>query len=329
MRDQFHHVNDIVPTIYEVLGITPPDVYRGFEQMPVTGTSMRYTFTDAAAPTRKAVQYYEMMGHRAIYAEGWKAVTRHRAGVPFEDDHWELYDLANDRSECRDLASGQPGRVEQLVDLWWREAETHDVLPLDDRLVELFGVHVDDHSPHRLDGHYTYRPPMSPRPAQVGAVFGGRGWDLDATIERRAGDSGVLYASGTANSGLSVFVQGERLVFDYNCFGDHQIVESDRNVPTGRSVVGVRLRRTDKSGRATLVIDGDECGSVEIPFVMRMMSSVGPSVGYDHGSPVSGRYDDAFPFEGTLHQVDIQLLSSRRGDPAQAAVESRSRMSQQ
>jgi arylsulfatase len=328
LRDQFHHVSDIVPTIYEVLGVDPPDVYRGDEQMPVTGTSLRYSFAAPDAPSPKAAQYYEMMGHRAIQADGWKAVTRHQAGVPFEDDTWELYHVAEDRSECHDLAADEPERLAALVERWWREAEEHGVLPLDDRTVELFGARFRDRSPHREDRRYTYRPPMSPLPPQVGAALGGRSWDLDAQIDRPAGASGVLYATGTENSGLSVFVQDDRLVFDYNCFGDHHVVESSRPVPTGPSTVGVRFRRRDSdTGAATLVVDGAECGSVEIPFVMRIISSLGPSVGFDHGSQVSDRYDGPFPFEGVLERVDIQLVSGRPVDAS--AAEARATMSRQ
>src|SRR5215472_6412566 len=144
LRDQFHHVNDIVPTIYDVLGVTPPSVYRGYEQMPITGTSFRYSFEDPEVPSRKPVQYFEMMGHRALYSSGWKAVTRHQPGVSFEDDDWELYHVAEDRSECRNLKSTMPDKLAALIDLWWREAEEHGVLPLDDRTIELFGARFRD-----------------------------------------------------------------------------------------------------------------------------------------------------------------------------------------
>jgi arylsulfatase A-like enzyme len=330
LRDQFHHVNDIAPTIYDVLGVTPPEVYHGYEQMPITGTSMRYTFGDPAAPTTKSVQYFEMMGHRAIYADGWKAVTRHQPKVAFDDDQWELYHVAEDRSECNDLAAAEPERLAQLIELWWREAEEHGVLPLDDRTVELFGARFRDRSPHPENRHYTYRPPMTPLPAQVGASIGGRSWDLDATIDRPAGAGGVLYATGTENSGVSVFVRDNRLTLDYNCFGDHHLVTSDIDVPVGASVVGVRFRRTGKNGHATLVIDGAECGTVDIPFVMRMISSIGPSIGYDHGSRVSNEYDDEFPFAGALQRVDIQLISERRAEAAEAAeADARATMARQ
>ena len=318
LRDQFHHVNDVVPTIYEALGVTPPAVYRGYEQMPVTGTSMLSTFDSPNAPSEKTVQYNEMMGHRAIYSDGWKAVTRHQAGVAFDDDRWELYHVDRDRSECNDLAAAMPDKVAALVELWWREAEAHGVLPLDDRTIELFGARFRDRSPHRPDRHYTYRPPMSPMPAQVGATIGGRSWDLEARIERPRQAGGVLYATGTASSGVSVFIQNDRLVFDYNCFGEHSVVESDHEVPVGSSRVGVRFRRVGDGGHATLVIDGTDSGTIEFAFVMRIISSLGASVGSDHGSQVSERYSDSFPFAGTLHQVDIQLVSERSATTASA-----------
>jgi arylsulfatase len=327
LRDQFHHVNDVAPTIFEVLGVTPPAVYRGYEQLPLTGTSMAYTFDRPDAPDTKAVQYFEMMGHRAIWADGWKAVTRHQRGVPFDDDTWELYHVAVDRSECDDLATDMPDRLHELVELWWREAELHGVLPLDDRTIELFGARFRDRSPHPADRRYTYLPPMSPMPAQVGASLGGRSWDMQATVDRPAGAGGVLYASGTENAGISLFVQGDRLVFDYNCFGEHHVVESTTVVPAGTCVLGVRLRREGKGGYATLVVDGEECGRVELPFVMRMMSSTGPSIGYDHGSPVSERYTGAFPFEGELERVEIELLSPSAPDAANA--EQRATMARQ
>ncbi len=327
IRDQFHHVNDLVPTIYEILGITAPEVYRGFAQLPTSGVSLGYTFDAPDAPSEKHLQYFEMMGHRAIYADGWKAVTRHRSGTPFEDDVWELYHLAEDRSECKDLAAEQPDTLARLIQLWWDEAEAQGVLPLDDRTIELFSTRYRDHSPHPVDRHYVYRPPMAPLPAQVAPAMGARGFDLIATVDRPAGAGGVVYASGTQNSGLSLFVQGDRLVFDYNCFADHHLVESDVPVPTGATSVGVRFRRTGTSGEAELRIDGAACGSMTVPFAMTIISSVGPSVGYDHGGPVSDRYSGRFPFEGTLHEIVIDL--PRASDTEAAAADERSEMSRQ
>lgn len=327
LRDQFHHVNDVVPTIYEVLGVEPPAVYRGWEQIAVSGVSMRYTFDAPDARGRKTVQYYEMMGHRAIYADGWKAVTRHQPGVPFDDDDWELYHLTEDRSECHNRAAELPDRVHELIERWWREAEEHGVLPLDDRTIELFSPRYRDRSPHPADGRYAYHPPMSPLPGQAAPPLGGRGWDMTATIDRPAGAGGVLYATGTENSGVSFFVQDDRLVFDYNCFGNHQVVVSEAPVPVGPSSVGVRFRRLGRDGEATLVIDGTDRGTLPIPFVMTLISSVGPSVGYDHGSPVSTRYRGPFPFEGELTRLDVALVQA--GDAPSARAAEREAMARQ
>ena len=329
-RDQFHHVNDIAPTIYETLGIEAPSSYRGLEQIPISGVSMRYSFDAPDRPTAKHVQYYEMMGHRAVYADGWKAVTRHQPGVPFEEDDWELYHLTEDRSECHNRAAEMPEKVAEMVELWWAEAEEYGVLPLDDRTIELFFTRYRDRSPHPSSRRYSYFPPMSPLPGQVAPSLGGRGWDMAAVIDRPEGAGGVLYASGTENSGVSLFVQDSRLVFDYNCFGEHHVVESEETVPVGPSVVGVRFRRTGKSGEATLLIDDLACGTMAVPFAMTMISSVGPSIGYDHGSPVSERYTGHFPFEGRLVRLDVNLVRAATGDEAaRAEADERAAMSRQ
>jgi arylsulfatase A-like enzyme len=332
IRRQFHHVNDIVPSIYDVVGVSPPSTYRGREQMPVTGTSMRYTFADAAAPTRKTVQYFEMVGHRGIYSEGWKAVTRHQAGVPYDDDVWELYHVDEDFSECHDLASERPGKLTELIELWWNQADEHGVLPLDDRLIELFGARFNDRTAHPANRRYTYRPPMSPLPAQAGAALGGRGWNMTASIDRAPTDEGVLFATGTENAGFSFFVQGARLVFDYNAFGHHQIAVSDREVPSGESIVGVQVRRTGaRTGTVQLLIDDEPCGGAELPLLMTVISSVGPSVGSDHGSAVSEGYRAPFPFSGRISRVDIDADPDGRhvASPELAAAEMRAESARQ
>ena len=196
-------------------------------------------------------------------------------------------------------------------------------MPLDDRSIELFFTRYRDRSVHPTDRRYTYYPPMAPLPAQVAPGMGGKGFDLAATIDRPAGAGGVLFATGTENSGLSVFVQGDRLVFDYNCFNDHHVVESGVEVPVGPSVVGVRFRREGAGATAVLYVDGVACGDLDLPFAMHIISSVGPSVGYDHGSPVSERYSGHFPFEGTLHKVDIAVV--HRGAESSDLLESQQR----
>ena len=334
-RTQFASVSDIAPTIYDLLGITAPDEYRGVPQMPITGHSFRTVIEDPAAPAANTLQYFENSGSRALIAQRdgvwWKAVTKHEQGADFDTEPWELYDLTADPSECTDLADAEPQCLAALVDLWWQEAERHGVLPLDDRTIELFRAHRSDRSPHRLEGRYVYRPPMSPIASGASAGLGGRSFDLTARVTSGPGDEGVLWATGNQNSGCSVFVQNGRLVLDYNAFDDHTVVESDIEVPAGDSVLGVHLERDSRStGWAEVSIDGQACGRAVIPAYMRMVSSVGSSIGCDHGSAVSGRYRAPFAFTGTLHEVAIQLPPSRRGaDHEEAAAIARREMSRQ
>jgi len=327
-RSQFVNVSDITPTIYDLLGVTAPETYRGIEQMPVTGQSFRSVLEDADAPAVNTLQYFENAGSRALIAEidgvWWKAVTKHRQGDDFDTEPWELYNLSSDPSECSDLAEAEPQRKDELIALWWSEAEQHGVLPLDDRMLELFASHPNDHSPHRLDRTYVYRPPMSSIPAQASATVGARSFDLTARVTRTAGDDGVLWATGTANSGFSVFVQNGRLCADYNSFDNHTIVESDIEVPIGDSTLSVHMERDSRTtGWVEVSIDGKPAGRGVIDFYMRMVSSIGSSVGQDHGSAVSTRYEAPFAFAGTLHDVTITLPQKRNrtSDEANAASE--------
>jgi arylsulfatase len=292
---------------------------------------MVYSFDAPLVASSKTVQYYEMHGHRAIWSDGWKAVTRHQMGTPFDDDRWELYHVDVDRSEVHDLAESHPEKLQDLIELWWAEAEREGVLPLDDRGLELMSIRFADHTPHPVSRVYRYRPPMSPLPAQASPAIGGRSWDMTATVTRGAGDAGVLYATGTENSGMSLFVHGDHLMFDYNIFGEHHVVASSEPIPEGVVELALRFRREGKTGTATLLIDGREVGRLDVPFVMRTMSSVGPSVGYDHGSPVAEAYAtrrDGYPFSGTLHQLVIEIVS-RTHDADAAAAEARVTMGRQ
>ena len=327
-RDQFVNVADIAPTIYDLVGVTAPAVHRGIEQLPVTGHSFATILVDPAAAPTNTLQYFEMAGSRALVAGEWKAVCKHQAGADYDTEPWELYRLSDDWSECHDLAEQEPAKLAELVALWWAEADRHGVLPLDDRMVELFGARFRPNSTHPADRRYVYRPPMSPLPGQASAAIGGRSFDLTARVTRSAGDDGVIFATGTQNSGISFFVQGDRFVVDYNAFDEHTILESDITIPDGESTLVARFRRGEgRAGSMAIEVDGRPAGSADLALYMRMMSSVGPSIAYDHGSAVSNRYDAPFPFTGTLHEVVIQLVSAP--DPATRAAEAAAAMSRQ
>ncbi len=319
LRHQFHYVTDVAPTIYEIVGVEVPPTYRGLDQMPLSGTSMVYALDDAGATGRHLTQYFEMVGHRALYHEGWKAVTRHAPGSDFDRDRWELYHVAVDPSECHDLAEVEAERLQQLVERWWGEAATHGVLPLDDRGIELFSSRARDHSPHPTSRHYTYWPPLSPIPPQAAAPIGGRSWDLDVAVTRAVGDHGVLLATGTANAGISLFVADERLWLDYNIFGDHHVVGSPAPLADGAASVGVQFRRRDAGGDASLVVDGHVVAVMHVPFVMRIISSIGMTIGHDGPSAVARHYRGPFTFTGSIDRVDIRLVAADSADTTRAA----------
>jgi arylsulfatase len=332
MRKQFVNVSDVTPTLYELLGITPPEVYRGVPQLPLTGHSFRSILDDADAASVNTLQYFENSGSRALVTEidgvWWKGVTKHNQGDDFDTEPWELYRLADDPSELHDLAEVEPEMLATVVDLWWREAERNGVLPLDDRGFELFSPRPSDHSPHRPNRRYVYRPPISPVPSQPSAAVGGRAFDLIAQVTVESGDEGVLWATGNENSGFSIFVQDGKLVADYNSFNTHTIVESSIEVPAGDVELRVHLERDSRTtGFCEIAINGEVCGRGDIGFYMRMVSSVGSSLGRDHGSAVSDRYSAPFAFTGTLHEVVIQL-PPRRSD-SETKTEAAAEMSRQ
>ncbi len=314
LRNQFANVSDIAPTIYELLGITPPDTYKGIEQLPVTGHSFAHLLNNSEAESNNKVQYFEMAGSRAIIAEGWKAVTRHIQGTDYDEEPWELYDLSSDWSECNDLAESNQSKLKELQQLWWDEAHKHGVMPLDDRMIELFGSRFREQSPHSPDRKYVYRPPMSPIPAQAAASIGGRSFDITGKVSFKSGERGVLFAYGTENSGISFFILNDRLIIDYNAFDDHSIIESEATIPNGEVELKAEFRRLGNNGTIELFINQEPNGTIEVPLYMRMISSVGASIGFDHGSPVSELYKDSFPYSGKLEELEIQLVAREPRD---------------
>ena len=306
IREQFHHITDITPTLLDLAGIDPPAERRGIQQIPMAGTSLGYTLNDPETATRREVQYFEMFGHRAIWVDGWKAVTRHEPGNDYDAETWELFHLDVDVSETNNLASAEPDRLTRMVDLWWEEAERHGVLPLDDRTIELFRDPPRPGSVH-AKRTYRYRTPISHLPSGSGAGLGNRSFVIEAHVERPAGAEGVLLATGSTNVGLSLFVQKDHLLFDYNIFHDHHIIRSLSPLPVGDSLLGVHFARDGSTGTATLLVDGSPAGSMDVPFVVRMLGSAGMDIGRDAYSPISDLYEGPFPFQGVFRELVIHL----------------------
>ena len=309
LRPQFCHAVDIMPTILEVTGATCPEEYQGLAQIPLHGASIAPTFGDAGAPAQRNVQYFEQMGHRGIWADGWKAVTYHEQGHAFDDDEWALYDLSTDFSECHDLAAEQPERLRALIDAWWVEAGANGVLPLDDRTIELFGGSSRPASPH-ASNHYRYRPPVSHVPADAAPQLGGRSWTITATVTvPDGGAEGVLYARGGHNVGHTFFVGSGMLQFDYNSLGHHYRATGPIELEPGRHELTARFDRGERGGTLTVGLDGVDLGSAEVPRIVRMLGSTGLDIGRDALSPVVDDYEAPFSWTGSIEQVDFEIRS--------------------
>ena len=303
VRAQFCHANDVVPTILDVLGVEPPSDIGGVPQQDLDGASFRSTFDDPDAPDHKSTQYFEMFGHRGIWHEGWKAVAYHAPYTPFDADTWELYRLDDDFAEVHDLASTDPGRLEELQAMWWRQAADNKVLPLDDRFAERFAENAERHRGGRT--RYELWAGMGHVPTDAAPDLRSRSYTITAEVLEPG--EGVLLAHGDATSGYSLYVRDGHLVHDLSVGGNHQIVRSDRPVPDGPSELGFRLERRGSKGIGTLSIDGLECGSFETDriFVVTISWS-GLDVGRDRASPVSD-YEAPFAFSGRIRRVVVEL----------------------
>ncbi len=323
IRHQFHHVNDVVPTILEMLDIEPKEDYGGYHQIPIAGTSMAYTIDGPDEKSRKGPQYFEMFGHRGIWADGWKAVAHHKRRAPFADEEWELYHLDEDFSECHNLADERPDKLREMIDLWWTEAGRQGVLPLDDRTAGLFEVGRFRPGAPSARSRYVYYPPISQIPNAATPGMGARDWFMTASVERPdAAADGVLVASGTQNVGFSWYIKDGRMVLDSNNYTDHQVVRSDRAVPPGPSTLGVRFSWQDKKGSVSLLIDGVECGTMGVPSALRGGSN-GMSVGRDNLSPVTDDYEAPFPFSGTIRRIEVNLVPFKSPSDEKADAEAR------
>jgi len=266
VRHQFVHACDLMPTLLELIGIEAPATIAGCPQMPLEGESFARSIVDASAPSKASPQYFEMFGHRGLWHQGWKAVAYHPPGTPFENDRWELFHLDRDFSETDDLAAKEPERLDRMISLWWEQAETHQVLPLDDRFGPRFAENAARF--HGARNRFTFHAGMGHVRTDVAPDVRSRSYTIEADVEiGERGAEGVLIAHGDATSGYSLYVRDGHLVHDLNIGGGHEIVTSDRKLPSGVHRLGVRverLRRQSEPAKGartglseyTLLIDG-------------------------------------------------------------------------
>ena len=320
LRTQFHHVIDVAPTLLEAAGIREPKVVNGVEQKPIEGVSMLYSFNDGAAKSQRTVQYFEMFGNRGIYQDGWMATTRHGrlpwgSGSPggFDDDPWELYNIAEDFSQADNLAAKHPEKVKALQAAFLVEAKKYNVLPLDDRLSERFDAAL---RPNPLAGlkRFTYGPGVSG--ISESAVLNTHGVPFSVTAEVEAGDTGsdgVLAAIGGITSGWSLYVKDGRPTFYYNFFEvDHAHIQSNASLPKGKSTVRMEFTPVEpgpgKPADVKLFVNGKETGTGRVAKTVPFRYSVEPfDVGRDTVSPVTEDYKVPFAFQGRIEHVTIEV----------------------
>jgi arylsulfatase A-like enzyme len=311
VRHQYHHSTDIVPTILEVCGLEMPKVYRGVEQYPLSGVSMRYTFNAKPdAPTQKKRQYYSMLGTRGIWEDGWKAAALHAPLVSkgnFDKDKWELYHVDADRSESKDLAQDHPDKLEKLIKAWFEEADKNFVLPLDDRsATEILAVERPAEEAPRE--RYIYYPGTSPVPEGVAVNTRGRSYKILANVEITEPDcSGVIFAHGSRFGGHSLFIKNKKLHYVYNFLGikpEQQFVSPE--LKPGKYTLGMEFIREkagqyqESLGQTKLYVNDKVVaeGPMKTQPGKFTLSGDGLCVGRDSGDAVSQEYQTPGEFQG-------------------------------
>ena len=319
LRNQYHHVVDIVPTIYEAAGITTPATVNGVEQMPMAGTSMMYTFDNADIESTRKTQYYEIGGHRAIYHDGWMASSFH--GVPwaftgsvgFEDETWELYNIEEDFSQSVNLADKHPKKLEELKEIFDQEANRYNVYPLDDRYAER-ALNPLRPSVTRGKKHFRYYQGTTRIPEGGTPPVYMRDHTITSKLNYQKGNEGVIVAVGGNVAGYSFYIKENRLHYTYNFFNKHRYeLVSDIELPEGE--LEVKMAYTQESeewgggGSAKLFINGKEVSSGSIDHVVPIRFAVTETtdIGMDLGSTVTPAYQAPFEYNNTIEFVEYHL----------------------
>ena len=311
VRHQYHHSTDIVPTILDVCGLKMPTVYRGVKQYPLSGVSMRYTFsTKPDAPTKKKRQYYAMLGTRGMWEKGWKASAVHAPLTGkghFEKDEWELYHVDKDRSESTNLAKKHPAKLKALVKAWFEEAKKNNVLPLDDRTAaELLAVERPTEEGPRE--RYIYYPGTSPVPEAVAVNVRGRSYKILADVEITDPNcSGVIFAHGSRFGGHALFIKNRKLHYVYNFLGikpEQKFVSGE--LRPGKYTLGMEFIREkagkhgESLGKATLYVNENIVaqGDMRTQLGKFTLAGDGLCIGRDSGDAVSEDYQTPGEFKG-------------------------------
>ena len=318
IRSQFHHGMDIVPTILDLLDIDPPSQIDGVPQMEIHGTSLAYTFGNADLPTQKKSQIFEMFGHRAIWSDGWKAVSWHQRYGDYDDDGWELYDTTKDFAEANDLAQNQPERLAKLIELWWAEAGRYDVLPLDDRgFAERRAMARPREDSPRIQEKYLFYPGMTYIPGGAAPFVMDRSWEIAARIRLPKNTSGIIATCGGLSGGYALYADQGAVIFDYNFYQQIYRARADHPGTEDWSDLTYSFTKTGIcEGTGSLAINSQQVAACALPRTYKyFMDWEGFSLGESVGSAVSPDYADkgAFAFSGEIDHVMITLGNDLAG----------------
>ena len=336
VRDQYAHIVDMVPTVLDALGVEPPAAVRGVTQSPIQGVSFAHAFTDAKAETRHHTQYFEMMGHRAIYHDGWRAVcpvpgpSFAEAGMGFgamvitEDklreldaNGWELYHVDKDFSETRNLAADNRDKLIEMIAIWYAEAGKYNVLPIDARGVTRLADEKPQLAPPR--DLYVYYPRTSVVSNKIAPRILNRPHSITATVDIVNGAEGVLVAQGSPSGGYALYVKDHKLHYAYNFLGvQHFHVATDVTIGDGKHELRVELEPTGPAdiahgkgtpARAQLYIDGKLAGQGDLPVTIPIDIGItdGLSCGRDEGSAITTDYQAPFAFTGQLEKIVVDV----------------------
>ena len=323
-RPQFHHVNDIAPTLYDILKITPPEMVDGFPQDPIDGVSMAYTFKDAQALGQKKVQYFDNNGSRGIYADGWFASTfgpltpwlTVSPGLDKWDsskDVWELYHISEDFAQMNNLAAQEPERLEKMKQLFLTQAKENLVFPIG------AGIWLRLHPEDRIKTPYsswTFDSATTRMPEFTAPGLGRQSTLVTIQADLKDNATGVLYALGGGSGGLTLFMDQGQLNYEYNMMLIERYKAQTPKLSAGKHTIEVEtiLKSPKPLSPADVVIrvDGKEMARTTVARTVPAAFTASETfdVGMDLGSPVSLDYEKRrpFAFNGTIQEVKVKLL---------------------
>ena len=324
IRQQFHHVIDIAPTILEVAGLPEPYMVNGVAQKPIEGVSMAYTFDAPDADDHHTTQYFEMFGNRGIYHDGWTAVTKHRTPwevigqvQPFNEDDWELYDTMSDWSQANNLAEKHPQKLRELYELFMVEAAKYNVFPMDDRTAERFNAEIAGR-PDLMSGRtsLTLRPGMTHLMENTVLNIKNKTYAVTASLDiPEEGGEGVVIAQGGRFAGWSLYVKNGKPTYCYNWLNSERFyVKAEEPLSPGPVTLKFSFDydggKPGAGGTGTLSVNGKEIASSRIERTVPLAFDLndGMEVGMDLGSKVTDDYPDgSSPFNGKIDWVRIDV----------------------